>query len=147
MKNKKPRWNCTDDEIIRGIERANGFLTIAAQNLGCTYQAIWNRQKRNKKIKEAIEAIRETHIDLSEHQLIKNIKAGDTTAIIFHLKCLGKKRGYVERQEITGKDGESINITFEMRLAEIARKRETETNNAFKRGEIVSENDHGNGRH
>ena len=27
------------------------------------------------------------------------------TALVFYLKCRGKERGYVERQEITGKDG------------------------------------------
>ena len=38
-------------------------------------------------------------------QLHKQIKDGSTAATIFLLKTKGKKRGYVERQEITGADG------------------------------------------
>jgi hypothetical protein len=41
--------------------------------------------------------------------------AGDTGAITFTLKTLGKSRGYVERQEITGKDGEAFGIEITRR--------------------------------
>jgi hypothetical protein len=44
--------------------------------------------------------------------LIKNIKEGNTAELLFYLKTQGKSRGYVERQETTGADGEPlINFT------------------------------------
>ena len=36
------------------------------------------------------------------------MKEGDTTMIIFYAKTQMKDRGYTERREITGKDGESL---------------------------------------
>ena len=39
-------------------------------------------------------------LDFAESQLHKQISEGNTTATIFLLKTKGKKRGYVERQEI-----------------------------------------------
>ena len=45
---------------------------------------------------------------MAESQLHKQILDGNTTATIFYLKTKGKKRGYVERQEITGVDGDNV---------------------------------------
>ncbi len=39
-------------------------------------------------------------MDFAESQLYKQIKEGSTAATIFYLKTKGKKRGYIERQEI-----------------------------------------------
>jgi hypothetical protein len=48
---------------------------------------------------KACSHIEEGLIDFAENQLIKNIKEGKETSLIFFLKCKAKHRGYVERQE------------------------------------------------
>ena len=130
---------CTDKEIIRAIKRSNGFLGYAAEMLGITYQAVWNRMKRNKKIKNRMLAVREKHLDFSERQLIENIKKGKEQSIFFHLKCLGKKRGYVERQEIAGVRGRPIEMTLEHRLSQIEKEREIGIQKAIRQGEYVGD--------
>ena len=39
-------------------------------------------------------------IDLAESKLMENIEDNDNTSIIFFLKTKGKKRGYIEKQEV-----------------------------------------------
>jgi hypothetical protein len=53
---------------------------------------------------EFVEAT-ERDLDYTESQLKKNIKAGKEASIFFHLKCKGKARGWIERQEVTGANG------------------------------------------
>lgn len=141
FKRKERHEYYTTDELIAAIQKANGFLTIAARSLGITYQAIWNRKKRDKKLRKAIKAMREKHLDMSEKKLLENIKKGKEPSIFFHLKCLGRERGYVERREITGAKGEAIqvSISIEDRLKDIHKKRKEEANKAIERGEFIGE--------
>ena len=72
----------------------------------------WLRE--DSEFKSAIEALEpeEIFLDFVENALTQKISKGDTTAIIFALKTKGKKRGYQERTEITGADGEAIILNF-----------------------------------
>lgn len=49
--------------------------------------------------RQAVDDVREGLLDMTEGELLKLIKKGDVTAIIFYLKTKGKKRGYVEKTE------------------------------------------------
>ena len=53
--------------------------------------------------------VNEAHLDTSEVALFKKRDLGDNTAIIFHLKCKGKKRGWI--------DNAAININAEVDLS------------------------------
>jgi hypothetical protein len=62
----------------------------------------------NEEFKEKIEEARESLIDFAETKLQQNIMNGNEASIFFFLKTIGKKRGYVERQEITGYEGKDL---------------------------------------
>ena len=51
---------------------------------------------------------------MAESQLHKQILDNSVPATIFYLKTKGKKRGYIERQEITGADGVPTNFQVEI---------------------------------
>ena len=55
--------------------------------------------KTDTAYKEAVESIEGIVLDYAESQLFKQVAKGDTTAVIFLLKCKGKKRGYIDRAE------------------------------------------------
>lgn len=104
----------TADEMIEAIKKNNGILAKAAQALGCNRQTVANYIERYATVKAAYEEANETNIDFVESKLMQNISAGDTTAIIFFLKTKAKNRGYVERQEITGADGDAIHVVMDV---------------------------------
>ena len=45
---------------------------------------------------------------MAELKLDAAVQAGEPWAIAFLLKTVGRKRGYVQRQEITGADGQPV---------------------------------------
>ena len=49
---------------------------------------------------------------MAESVLLKNIKDGDSADAKWYLSRKGKSRGYVERSEVTGAEGEAIPISF-----------------------------------
>jgi hypothetical protein len=105
--------------FIEAYKKAFGIVSVAAKAASierCTY---YDWLKKDPEFKQAIEEIEpeEDFIDMAENALQKKIKEGDTTAIIFTLKTKGKKRGYIERKEITGADDSALKIEIDFKNA------------------------------
>jgi len=98
----------TIDEMVAAAHDSYGLIAKMATALGCERQTVYNYAKKYKTVEAAIEQARHGIVDIAEVALLKKITSGDTASIVFVLKTLGKNRGYVERNEITGKDGEEI---------------------------------------
>jgi hypothetical protein len=90
----------TPEQVTQAIIDAQGMITIAARRLGCGRKTIYEYMKRHPEIVEAREEAEERMLDFAESKLFTKISDGDMTAIIWFLKTKGKKRGYVERQEM-----------------------------------------------
>ena len=59
---------------------------------------------------ETINEARETMLDNAESVLYQKVLAGSTPELLFFLKTQGKRRGYVERQEVSGPNNGPIEI-------------------------------------
>lgn len=94
------------------IKKARGFITVACRQAGIdinTYYAWRNADPEFKKLcEDAILAQQEENGDFVESKLMKQVDKDNITAIIFYCKTKLKERGYVERVETTGKNGEAI---------------------------------------
>lgn len=96
-------------DFLDAFRKRCGMATYACKDVGIdftTYQA-WRRKYHDFDV-ECERIANEECADFVESALMKRIKDGDTTAIIFYCKTKLKSRGYTERTELTGADGEPL---------------------------------------
>ena len=104
----------TKKAIIEALEKSLGVVTTACKIVGIDRTTFYRYLKDDAAFAKEVQDIENIAIDFVESQLFKQIKEGNTTATIFYLKTKAKKRGYVERQEITGAEGEKIEFKIEV---------------------------------
>lgn len=109
----------TAEQVIEALKAHQGLIYLAADQLDCTGQTIYNYAKRYASVREAIKEQKEKRKDRVELQLWKQINDGNIAAIIFYLKTQAKDRGYIERQEVSGPDGAPV--ATETRVVEIVK--------------------------
>lgn len=95
-------------DVIAQLEKSRGNLSAAAKALKISRMTIYRMSERHASVQEALDEAREQMLDEAESVLYDKVLAGETVELLFFLKTQGKKRGYVERIEQTGKDGQPI---------------------------------------
>ena len=100
-------------EVIEWLMKTPmGTISEACSKAGIPYSSFWDWQNKDEELKALVKkAMRTAHEmggDFAESKLRKKINDDDTTSILFYLKTRHKERGYVERQEQTGKDGKNL---------------------------------------
>lgn len=104
---------CLKDETIAEALRATGgFISQAAKKLNVSQPNISARVKKSEYLQQELEAIKSAYLDLAEHALITKLRSGDLGAICFYLKCQGKQRGYIERQDVNVSGDMSVNVNI-----------------------------------
>lgn len=104
---KKRRY--TAQEVADAIATAEGYVSKAADILGCHVNTIYNYIERYDVVRDAVTQVREKRHDFVENAIMRAIKADNVTAMIFYAKTQMKDRGYVERQELHHSG--NINVT------------------------------------
>lgn len=96
------------------LKKYHGVISYAMAELGLDRGEYYVWCRKDAAFKKAAEVIGEYALDFGEHQLHTNMEKGDTTAIIFYLKTKGKKRGYIEKQEIEHSGTMPIKVTLKL---------------------------------
>lgn len=104
----KPQY--TKEQMIDALNQTMGLYALAADILGCAESTIRKYAANHPEVAEVRDKWREKRLDMAEMQLWRLIDKGNVASIIFYLKTQGKKRGYSERYEITGEDGNAIEV-------------------------------------
>ena len=90
------------------LRELNGNMAAAGRHFGVTRSAVCHFIERHPTLRQVLTDCRESRIDVAESALDRAVLNGEGWAIGLTLKTIGKGRGYVERQEHTGKDGDPI---------------------------------------
>jgi hypothetical protein len=96
--------------IVEAMEQSLGVVTTACRKVGIGRTTYYEYYNTDLKFKEEIDDLQNVALDFAESQLHKQIKEGNSTATIFFLKTKGKKRGYIERQELDVSSGKLFQI-------------------------------------
>lgn len=103
----------TKKDFLEAYELSLANISTACKRMGISRQTYYNWLE-DSDFSEQVTNIQEGLLDFAESMLLKKIKEGGTTELIFFLKTKGKKRGYVERQEIAGADGNKLDVSIEI---------------------------------
>lgn len=88
------------DKLIEALYRHDNHISKSCDDCALTRKTFYEWRKKDTEFDRRCQDVEESLLDMTENALIKKIKQGDTTSIIFRLKTKGKSRGYIERQEI-----------------------------------------------
>ena len=102
------------ESMIKALEQSLGIVTVACKKAEIPRSTFYKWLNEDEEFKKQVIDIENIALDFAESQLHKQISDNSTSATIFYLKTKGKKRGYIERQEITGADGIPNNFQIEI---------------------------------
>lgn len=88
--------------FLKAYAESFGNITASSKAADICRQTYYSWLEKDPEFRQQIENTEpgELFLDYAEKALVDKIASGDTTSIIFSLKTRGKKRGYIERQEI-----------------------------------------------
>ena len=108
VKSVRERMEKGKEEVLRKLNNNSGIVASACKAAGISRYTFYEWKKNDPEFAEKVEDIIELQKDFCEALILKKMKEGDTTMIIFYAKTKMKDRGFVERQEVTGADGSAL---------------------------------------
>ena len=99
----------TDKErMLEELNKTSGIVSSACKAAGISRMTFYRWYNEDPDFKEKVDDVKELQKDFCEALILKKMKDGDTTMLIFYAKTQMKDRTYIERRELVGKDGESL---------------------------------------
>ena len=86
--------------IIAAMRKSFGNVSFACEQIGINRSTYYKYYNKDPTFREAIWEIEEEDLDYTESKLKQLIDEKEPSDIYFKLKCKGKKRGYIERNDI-----------------------------------------------
>lgn len=86
-------------DFLRAYEESMGNVSRACEKINISRRTYYLWIDNDNDFAETVNEIDEKNIDFAETMLLKNIREGKETSLIFFLKTKGRNRGYIEKIE------------------------------------------------
>lgn len=86
--------------LLKALEENKGLVTFACKSCNISKQSYYKYFHADPEFRKLVEQIQENVLDFAEHCLYRNMNQGSDSSTIFYLKCRGRSRGYIEKQDI-----------------------------------------------
>lgn len=106
-------------DLLAALAANSGIVASACRAANVSRMTYYRYYNEDPDFKEKADDVKELQKDFAESLILKKMKEGDTTMIIFYAKTQMKDRGYVERRELVGKDGEDLLRKQEVDLSKL----------------------------
>lgn len=108
------------EDLLNALAQNSGIVASSCRACNVSRMTYYRYYNEDPDFRERADDIKELQKDFAESLILKKMKEGDTTMIIFYAKTQMKDRGYTERQEITGKDGKDLIKQGEVDLSKLS---------------------------
>ena len=102
------------EALLEALNKSSGIVASACKAVNISRFTFYKWYNEDEDFREKVDDVQELQKDFADALILKKMKEGDTTMIIFYAKTKMKDRGYSERVEHTGANGEPL-----LRAAEI----------------------------
>ena len=103
--------------VLDALNKSSGIVASACKAAGISVSLSTSGLRRTATLPKRWRTSRSLQKDFAEALILKKMKEGDTTMIIFYAKTQMKDRGYSERLEHTGANGEPLLKAAEIDLS------------------------------
>lgn len=93
----KPPRDTSPERIKKALTAANGNIRKASEMLDVPFDSLYAFLKNDPEFWLLRQRIIDENLDTAEDKLMEQVNGGNLQAIMFFLKCQGKRRGWVER--------------------------------------------------
>lgn len=88
------------DKLLKSLEENMGIVTVSCKAAEVPRQTYYDWMNEDEEFAKSVQELKNVTLDFVESKLIAQINNDNMTGIIFYLKCQGRERGYIERQDI-----------------------------------------------
>lgn len=114
---KRPNEKFEPEIVAEAIRKASGIQAAAARMLKCDRDTVARYIREHDVCRQAYEEANEVQLDIAEARLAEIVNSPGNKdhfkALRFYLRTKGRRRGYVERQEVENVGTQPITLIIE----------------------------------